>query len=143
MGKEFCCITKVFHFSAGHRLYSKGASDEENWKIFGKCTNPKGHGHDYYIEVKVSGDIDAETGMVINLGELDELMKDIIEELDHKRLDIEVPYFREFQPSGENIVKYFWIRIKPLMKSAKLQYLKLWETKNNYFEYYKEASRQL
>ncbi|MFQ5787150.1 MAG: 6-carboxytetrahydropterin synthase [Thermodesulfobacteriota bacterium] len=138
MGKEVCSITKVYHFSAGHRLYVKGISDEENWRIFGKCANPKGHGHDYYIEVKISGEIDPETGMVINLGELDELMKDVIDELDHKRLDIEVPYFKDSQPSGENIVKYMWLGIKPRLRSGKLDHLKLWETQNNYFEYFEE-----
>ncbi len=135
---EVCSITKVYRFSAGHRLYLKGISDEENWRIFGKCTNPKGHGHDYYIEVKIRGEIDPETGMVIDIGELDELMKDVIDELDHKRLDVEVPYFRDFQPSGENIVKYMWSSIKPRLKSGELSHLKLWETQNNYFEYFEE-----
>jgi len=138
MGKEVCSVTKVYHFSAGHRLYIEGISDEENWRIFGKCTNPKGHGHDYYLEVSISGDIDPQTGMVINLGELDELMTDVIEELDHKRLDLEVYHFRNFQPSGENIVKYMWFRIQPRLKSGKLDHLKLWETRNNYFEYFEE-----
>lgn len=142
MRKEICALTKVYHFSAAHRLYSKNFSDEENLRVFGKCSNPKGHGHDYYIEVKVAGDIDPETGMVINLSDLDEAVNNIIEELDHRRLDIEIPYFSEFHPSGENIVRYFWIRLKPRVKGAQLLNLKLWETQNNYFEYFEDDGEQ-
>jgi len=139
--KETCSITKVYRFSAAHRLHAKNLSDEENLRIFRKCNNPKGHGHDYYIEVCVGGGIDPETGMVINLGELDEIVGGVVEELDHKRLDIEIPYFQEFVPSGENIVKYFWEQLKPKIKSksADLLRLKLWETQDNYFEYFEEA----
>jgi 6-pyruvoyltetrahydropterin/6-carboxytetrahydropterin synthase len=138
MRKEICTLTKVYHFSAAHRLHSEKYSDEENRRIFGKCNNPKGHGHDYYIEVKIKGNVDPETGMLMNLSELDEIMRDIIEELDHTRLDVEIPFFEEYQPSGENIVKYIWIKLQPKMKKAKLYYLKLWETPDNYFEYFEE-----
>lgn len=138
MRKEICTLTRIYHFSAAHRLNSEKYSEEENQRIFGKCNNPKGHGHDYYIEVKVTGDIDPETGMVINLSRLDEIMKDVIEELDHTRLDIEIPFFREFQPSGENIVKYLWLRLQPKMKGGRLYHLKLWETPDNYFEYFED-----
>jgi 6-pyruvoyltetrahydropterin/6-carboxytetrahydropterin synthase len=141
MRKEMCALTRVYHFSAAHRLHSEKYSDEENYRIFGKCNNPRGHGHDYYIEVKVTGDIDPETGMVVNLSEMDEMMRDIVEELDHTRLDIEIPFFREFQPSGENIVKYIWLRLQPKMKTATLYRLKLWETPDNYFEYFEEEEQ--
>lgn len=137
-GKEVCALTKVYHFSAAHRLHAKGYSDEENRRIFGKCNNPKGHGHDYYVEVKVTGDIDPETGMVIDLCELDEVMKGIIDELDHTRLDIEVSYFKEFTPSGENIVKYIWVKLEPKMNKGRLLHLKLCETSDNYFEYFED-----
>jgi 6-pyruvoyltetrahydropterin/6-carboxytetrahydropterin synthase len=138
MPREICSINRVYHFSAGHRLYRKDVSEDENLRIFGKCTNPKGHGHDYYLEVRVSGDIDPDTGMVVNMGELDEIARGVIDELDYKRLDIEVPYFTDLQPSGENIVRYFWLKLKPRIKTGKLSYLKLWETQNNYFEYFEE-----
>ena len=139
MVREYCCITRVYNFSAGHRLYLKNASDEENLSIFGKCTNLKGHGHDYYLEVKITGEIDSETGMITNLDDLDNLIKGVIEELDHKRLDIEVPFFQDFTPSGENILKYLWIKIKPLIRIGNLHHLKLWETRNNYFECFEEG----
>ncbi|MGH7889866.1 MAG: 6-carboxytetrahydropterin synthase, partial [Thermodesulfobacteriota bacterium] len=79
MRKEVCTLTRVYHFSAAHRLHSDKYSDEENVMVFGKCNNPRGHGHDYYIEVKVTGDIDPETGMVVNMSVLDEMMRDIVE----------------------------------------------------------------
>ena len=138
MRREICTLAKIYHFSSAHRLHSAKFSEEENRRIFGKCNNPRGHGHDYYVEVKVTGRIDLETGMVMNLSELDEIMRDIIEELDHTRLDVEVPYFRDFQPSGENIVKYIWLKLQPRFKGAKLHHLKLWETPDNYFEYFEE-----
>ncbi|MCH8029376.1 MAG: 6-carboxytetrahydropterin synthase [Candidatus Dadabacteria bacterium] len=145
MSREHCSLTKVYRFSAGHRLHNKKFTPEENWEIFGKCTNELGHGHDYSVEVKVSGVICPETGMVINLGELNDLMNGIIEELDHKRLDIEVPFFRENQPSGELIVKYIWTRLEPKINKldgAKLTHLKLWETPKNYFEYFENSQPQ-
>jgi 6-pyruvoyltetrahydropterin/6-carboxytetrahydropterin synthase len=138
MRREICSLAKIYHFSSAHRLHSTKFSEGENRRIFGKCNNPRGHGHDYYVEVKVTGRIDPETGMVINLTDLDAIMKDIIEELDHTRLDVEVPYFRESQPSGENIVKYIWLKLQPRFKEAKLFHLKLWETPDNYFEYFEE-----
>jgi 6-pyruvoyltetrahydropterin/6-carboxytetrahydropterin synthase len=138
MGKEVCTLTRVYRFSAAHRLHSPRYSDEENRRIFGKCNNPKGHGHDYYIEVTVTGNIDSETGMIVSVEYLDKVVQEIIDELDHKRLDVEVPYFVEFQPSGENIVKYLWLQLEQRIKGVKLFHLKLWETRDNYFEFFKE-----
>ncbi len=135
--KEYVSLTKTYRFSAGHRLFIKSLSDEENFKIFDTCSNPNGHGHDYSIEVKLTGDIDPETGMIYSLEDLDKIMKLVIEDLDHKRLDIEVPYFENDQPTGENIAKYIWSKIKPSL-SDKLIHLKLSETSNSYFEYYEE-----
>ena len=137
--KEYVSLTKTYRFSAGHRLFIKSLSDEENFKIFDTCSNPNGHGHDYSIEVKLTGDIDPETGMIYSLEDLDKIMKLVIEDLDHKRLDIEVPYFENDQPTGENIAKYIWSKIKPSL-SDKLIHLKLSETSNSYFEYYEEGN---
>ncbi len=145
MKKEHCTLTKIYRFSAGHRLYNPDFTDEENRRVFGKCTNERGHGHDYYLEVKVAGEIDRETGMITNLKDLDHAVKDLIEELDHKRLDIEVPFFTNQKASGEIIVKYCWMRLKPLINghtSARLCHLKLWETQNNNFEYFEDGFEQ-
>ena len=126
-------------FSAAHRLYIKHLSDEENQRIFHTCTSPHGHGHDYSLEIKVSGGIDPETGMVVNLQQLDGIALRVLEELDHKRLDIEVPYFTENQPTGENIAKYIWDRLKQGLGES-LVHVSVGETKNSYFEYFEEAS---
>ena len=136
---EYVSLTKTYRFSAGHRLYIKNLSDEENFKIFDTCSSPNGHGHDYYVQVKVAGDIDSETGTVINLEELDGILAPVIEELDHRRLDKEVPYFQHHQATGENITKYIWDNIKPLL-GKKLIHIKLSETSNSYFEYYEEEN---
>ncbi|NIU86343.1 MAG: 6-carboxytetrahydropterin synthase [Nitrosopumilaceae archaeon] len=135
--KEYISLTKTYRFSAGHRLFIKNLSDEENFEIFDTCSSPNGHGHDYYIQVKVAGDIDPATGMIISLEKLDEVLDPIIDELDHKRLDIELPYFEDEQATGENIAKYIWDRIEPALGN-KLIHIKLSETSNSYFEYYKE-----
>lgn len=137
---EVCCISKKYHFTAGHRLYFKDASNKENFKIFGKCSNPKGHGHDYYLEVKVSGEINGITGRIVDPAYMDKVVNDILNELDYKRLDIEIEYFTTIQPTGENIVSYLWAKIKgSLSGDVRVVYLKLWETDNNYFEYFEEG----
>lgn len=137
--KEYVSLTKTYRFSAGHRLFLKNLSDEENFEIFDTCSNPNGHGHDYSIQVMLSGDIDPETGMIFSLEELDNIMGPVIDELDHKRLDIEVPYFADEQPTGENIAKYIWRKLKPDL-ADKLIHIKLSETSRSYFEYYEEGN---
>jgi len=82
--KEYVSLTKTYRFSAGHRLFIKSLSDEENFKIFDTCSNPNGHGHDYSIEVKLTGDLDPETGMIYSLEDLDKTMKLVIEDLDQR-----------------------------------------------------------
>lgn len=136
---ELVTLTRAYKFSAAHRLYIKALSDEENERIFNSCSNVHGHGHDYSVQIKVSGEIDPETGMVINLEELDSLSGEVLEGLDHKRLDIEVPYFTEKQPTSENIAKYVWNKLKEGLGES-LVYVRVSETKNSYFEYFEEAS---
>ncbi|MEW6144221.1 MAG: 6-carboxytetrahydropterin synthase [Thermodesulfobacteriota bacterium] len=135
--REIAAVTRRYRFSAGHRLYIKGLSDEENLRIFDTCSNPNGHGHDYYLEVRVSGGIDPETGMVINPEELDTTVGDALGELDYKRLDIEVPYFTERQPTGENIAEYLWKGLSGRL-GKKLVHLRLSETSSSYFEFFDE-----
>ena len=106
MKEERCTLTKIYSFSAAHRLHNEDFSEEKNKQVFGKCNNPMGHGHDYYLELTVKGDIEEETGMILNIEVLDEVVLSIIDELDHKRLDIEIDYFTKERASGENIAKY-------------------------------------
>lgn len=135
--REVVTVTRTYRFSAGHRLYIKGLSDEENYRIFDSCSNPAGHGHDYYLEVKVAGDIDPVTGRAVSREELDEAVIPVIGELDYKRLDVEVPYFHDCQPTGEHITEYIWDRLEPRIP-CKLIHLKLSETETSYFEYFQE-----
>jgi 6-pyruvoyltetrahydropterin/6-carboxytetrahydropterin synthase len=137
MIKEVASVTKRYRFSAGHRLYIKGLSDEENLRIFDTCSNPNGHGHDYYLEVRVAGPIDPGTGMVMRPGELDRTVGDALAELDYKRLDVEVPYFREHQATGENIAEYLWQKLRDRLR-GRLVHLRLSETSSSYFEFFDE-----
>ena len=138
--KEICCISRKYHFTAGHRLYFKDASDEENYKVFGKCSNPNGHGHDYYLEVKLTGEINRINGHITDRLTLDETVNEILKELDYKRLDKDINYFTVTQPTGENIIIYLWSKLtERLNGDVKVVYLKLWETDNNYFEYFEEG----
>ncbi len=135
---EITCLTKIYRFSAGHRLYLEHLTEEENLKIFDTCANPKGHGHDYYLEVKVAGDVDKDTGMVVELGRLDRTVNDVLGELDYTRLDTDIPYFSHKQPTGENIIEYVWDRLENTL-GENLVHLRLGETSNNFFEIFKEG----
>ncbi|KXS19261.1 PTPS-domain-containing protein [Gonapodya prolifera JEL478] len=105
-------LTRTEHFSSAHRLYSKQLSEEENVEIFGKCANPNGHGHNYTVEVTVKGDIDPVTGMVLSITHLKGWMKDVIDELDHKHLDLDVPYFANRVSTTENLAVFIWVSLK-------------------------------
>lgn len=123
-------------FNAAHRLYRKDWSLEKNKEVFGLCANEHYHGHNYRIDVKVTGDIDAETGYVIDLRELSQIIQEEVHDrFDHKNLNLDCPEFKELNPTGENItvVAYNYLR-KRLDKKFDLQ-VRLWETERNYFEY--------
>ncbi|MGE3522446.1 MAG: 6-carboxytetrahydropterin synthase, partial [Candidatus Dadabacteria bacterium] len=130
---EHVTVTKTYRFSAGHRLAIKGLTDEENFRIFDTCSNPGGHGHDYYLEVKAAGGIDAVSGFAVPESVLDEAVMPVIEELDYKRLDIEVQYFSGNQPTGENIAEYIWKRLRAGLGKS-LVHIRLSETATSYFE---------
>ncbi len=133
-------LTRVFNFSAGHRLFIEGLSEEENSKIFDKCANPRGHGHDYRVEVRVCSDISEHTGMVMQRSVIEEGINEIKTNLDHKRIDCEVKYFKKNQSTVENITIYIWDKLSTRLKNA-LKYVKVWENDRSYFEYYKEEIR--
>ena len=113
--KDNCTLTKVYSFSAAHRLHNEKFSDEENREIFGKCNNPNGHGHDYSLELTIGGEVDEKTGMIIDIVKLDGIINSVLDELDHKRLDIEIEYFTKVRASGENIAEYLWDKIVVLI----------------------------
>lgn len=124
-----------YRFAASHRLHSHKLSDEENCRVYGKCNNPYGHGHNYVVEIRVSGTADAATGMIVNLTDLDSFVaREVIEAFDHKSLNEDVEAFRTVVPTTENLCKEIYQRLKqfPL---AKLESVRIEETSNNSFEY--------
>lgn len=133
-------LGRRYHFSASHRLHSEHLSEEENARVFGKCNNPFGHGHNYTLEVNVSGKVDPETGMIANLADLDGFVEGaVLQALDHKSLNEEVAAFREKVPTTENLCIEIYERLKNF-SHAKVERVRIEETRNNSFEYAGEAS---
>ena len=128
-------LARRYRFSASHRLHSPHLSEEENFRVFGKCNNPYGHGHNYVLEVSLSGDVDPPTGMLANLTELDDFVeRHVLEEFDHKSLNEDVLAFHEKVPTTENLCIEIYRRLKSFPK-AKLERIRVQETGNNSFEY--------
>ncbi|XP_017665374.1 PREDICTED: 6-pyruvoyl tetrahydrobiopterin synthase isoform X1 [Lepidothrix coronata] len=129
-------LSRSVTFSACHRLHSKSLSDEENLKLFGKCNNPNGHGHNYKVTVTVRGQIDPVSGMVMNLTDLKEYMQEgIMEPLDHKNLDEDVPYFAEVVSTTENVAVFIWENLQRLLPPGILYKVKVHETEQNVVVY--------
>ncbi|MFI5264214.1 MAG: 6-pyruvoyl trahydropterin synthase family protein [Candidatus Kapaibacterium sp.] len=129
-------VTRKAHFSAAHRLYNPTFSDERNDATFDKCNNPMGHGHNYTIECTVAGNPDPLTGYVIDLKKLAALMDElIIEKVDHKHLNFDVPELRGIIPTAENIALVFWQMLEPKINDGKLFSIKVFESDNNFVEY--------
>jgi 6-pyruvoyltetrahydropterin/6-carboxytetrahydropterin synthase len=128
-------LGRRYRFAASHRLHTKQLSEDENWRVFGKCNNPYGHGHNYVLEVSVSGDVDPGTGMIANLADLDAFVeRHVLEEFDHKSLNEDVPAFREKVPTTENLCIEIFQRLQSFPK-ARLERVRVQETGNNSFEY--------
>jgi 6-pyruvoyltetrahydropterin/6-carboxytetrahydropterin synthase len=127
-------LYQIYEFSSAHRLNSEHLNSNKNWEVYDKCNNLNGHGHDYYLEVGISGNINPETGMIISLDEMDNKVNTLLKDLDYKHLNKEVPYFKTTISTGENIIQYLWNELDKSFTDQQLYYLKLWETNNNYFE---------
>ncbi|HVA56349.1 MAG: 6-carboxytetrahydropterin synthase [Gemmatimonadaceae bacterium] len=129
-------VTRRLHFNAAHRVHNPALSDQENQTLFGKCNNPNWHGHNYVLDVSVTGDISARTGYVMDLAVLKRIVEEsVIARVDHKNFNLDVDFMQGTIPTSENIVVAFWRRIAPLVAPATLARLVLWETPNNYVEY--------
>lgn len=129
-------ITRIVRFNAAHRVYNPALSDEENQRLFGKCNNPNWHGHNYTLEVTVEGAVDPITGFVVNLRDIKQVVeREVVEHVDHKNLNLEVPFMAGTIPSTENFVLGIWRVLAPAVAPARLARLKLWETENQYVEY--------
>ncbi len=127
-------LTKIFTFSASHRLHSLRLSEKENQAVYDKCNNEYGHGHDYVLEVTVVGRPQKESGKIILEQTFDSAVHRVIDLLDHKHLDKEIDFFKERISTGEIIIQYLWEQINQSLPAGLLYRLKLWETNNNYFE---------
>ncbi len=124
-------VTRHVHFNAAHRLHSPSLSDEENRRVFGPCNNPNFHGHNYELEVAVEGEVDPVTGFVANLDEVKRIVEQhVVSYLDHKNLNLDVPEFRELNPTTENLVVVIW-RLLEGRLPGRLARLVLWETPRN------------
>lgn len=124
------------HFNAAHRLYRKDWTDEQNKAVFGLCSNANYHGHNYNLEVKVIGDIDPETGYLIDLKVLNNIIEEsVLERFDHKNLNIDVADFENLIPTGENIIVVIYNLLRAKLDPKYDLKIKLWETDRNYFEY--------
>lgn len=132
-------LTRVEYFNAAHKLYNPDWSDEKNLTEFGKCSNPNCHGHNYELHVTIKGEVNKETGYIFNAKTLGTIVQnEVLEKIDHKNLNLDVPFMKNIMPSAENIAIAIWNQIadKIKEKGGQLHCIKLYETKKIYVEYY-------
>ena len=128
-------LTRRYSFSASHRLHSSKMTEAENERLYGKCNNPYGHGHNYEVEVTLAGPIDPATGMIANLAELDAFVqKQVLADFDHRYLNEEIPVFKKTVPTTENLCIEIYNRLKAF-PGARLERVRIEETSKNSFEY--------
>jgi len=129
-------VSRKAHFNSAHRLYRKDWSMEKNNAVFGKCNNPNFHGHNYDLIVSVTGEIDLETGYVIDVKILSDLIKEHVENaLDHKNLNLDVPEFADLNPTAENIAVVIWQKLRKYIDANKDLEVVLYETPRNFVTY--------
>lgn len=133
-------LTRKAEFSASHYYWSDKLSAEENLRLFGKCANRNGHGHNYTLEVTVQGEVDPVSGFVVDLKELKEVMhRQVVDVYDHRHLNLEVPEFKDVMPTTENIAIAAWRRLDHQIDGAKLYRIRVYETPDLFADYYGEA----
>jgi 6-pyruvoyltetrahydropterin/6-carboxytetrahydropterin synthase len=133
-------LTRKAEFSASHLYHNPELSPEENKRIFGKCNNPHGHGHNYTLEVTVKGQVDQRSGFVVDLKELKEIMnREVIEAVDHRFLNKEVAEFKDRIPTTENLAITIWGWLKPKLSVAALHRIRVYETPDLFVDYYGES----
>jgi 6-pyruvoyltetrahydropterin/6-carboxytetrahydropterin synthase len=129
-------VYRKAHFNAAHRLHNPAWSDEKNKTVFGLCNNPNYHGHNYELEVKVSGEIDPETGYVYDLGKLNDMIKTHVENrFDHKNLNLDCVEFKDLNPTAENIVVVIWKILRGHLEEQFDLKIRLYETPRNFVEF--------
>ena len=133
-------LTKMMEFSASHRYWNPKWSEEKNIEVFGKSAGPYGHGHNYNLEVTVEGEVDAETGMIINLCELKSVMAEVLTDFDHKHLNEDNPHFKNLVPTTENIARVLWDLLEEKLRhnsKCSLYRVRLYETHDLYVDYWR------
>jgi 6-pyruvoyltetrahydropterin/6-carboxytetrahydropterin synthase len=129
-------VTRRLTFNAAHRVHNPVLSDEENNRLFGKCNNPNWHGHNYVLEVSVSGPIEERTGYVLDLNRLKEIVhREVVDKIDHKNFNIDVEFMQGIIPTSENVAITIWRILAPRLAPARLRRIRLWESENNMVEY--------
>ncbi len=132
-------ITRRERFNAAHRLFKAEYSDEKNLEIFGKCSNPNWHGHNYELFVTVKGEVDPDTGFLINLKALSKIIREkVIHKIDHKNINLEVDFMKDKMASTENLAIGIWSQLEKDISSldAVLHCVKIYESENNFVEYF-------
>lgn len=134
--KQKVAVVRREHFNAAHRLYRKDWSEVQNTATFGKCSLPNFHGHNYELEVKVVGEVDVETGFVMDIKKLSDLISEqVLEKFDHKNLNIDVEEFQTLNPTAENIAVVIYNKLRPHIDGKHEVFIRLFETPRNYVEY--------
>jgi 6-pyruvoyltetrahydropterin/6-carboxytetrahydropterin synthase len=134
-------ITRKVEFSASHVYDNPAFSAEENRRVFGKCNNPHGHGHNYTLEVTIAGDPDPRTGMVLDLKEVKEILqREVVERMDHRHLNIEVPELKGLIPTCENVALVIWKLLEPRITTGKLDRVRLYESSDIFADVTRDAN---
>ena len=134
-------LTRKIEFSASHFYYNPAWSEEENRRVFGKCANRHGHGHNYVLEVTIAGEPDRVTGMVLDLKELkDILQREIVDRMDHRHLNFEVPELAGKIPTTENVAAMIWNLLKPRIQQGQLHRVRLYESPDLFVDCYEEGA---
>jgi 6-pyruvoyltetrahydropterin/6-carboxytetrahydropterin synthase len=134
-------LTRRAEFSAAHFYHNPQWTEEENQRVFGRCANRNGHGHNYTLEITVAGEVDALTGFVIDLKVLKEILdRSVLDDFDHRHLNIEVPEFASRIPTTENIAVVIWQRLAPHLHPVRLHRVRLYELPDLFVDYYGEGS---
>jgi 6-pyruvoyltetrahydropterin/6-carboxytetrahydropterin synthase len=129
-------LTRKEHFCASHRLFNPEFSEEKNLELYGKCAYPNGHGHNYEIEVTVAGEPAKDTGMIMDLKKLSDLIEaEILQKVDHRHLNFDVDFLKGIIPTAENIAMVFWEILSPRITAGRLHSIRVFETPNNFAEY--------
>ena len=133
-------LTRKAEFAASHYYHNANFTPEENLRTFGKCNNPNGHGHNYTLEVTVKGEVDSRTGFVVDLKQLKEILnREVLDAMDHRFLNKEVPEFVSRIPTTENLAIAIWQRLKPKLSAAQLHRVRVYETPDLFVDFYGEA----